>query len=52
MRGGSVRDVVTTALEVSGLAAVVGGVFVLAGLGACLVAAGAALLVASWRLSR
>jgi hypothetical protein len=51
MRGGGVRSVVTTALELGGMTAVVVGVFVLAGLGACLVVAGGALLVTSWRVS-
>ena len=51
MRGETVRSAVTTGLELAGLSAVVGGIFVLAGLGAALVAGGAAALVMSWRLS-
>lgn len=42
---------VTTLLDVLGLAAVVAGAYLLAGVGVAVVAAGVAALVVSWRLA-
>ncbi len=52
MKGGTVREVVTTALDLTGVACVVGGVLLVLGVGPALIAGGAAALVLSWRLSR
>ena len=49
--GAGVRRL-TTVLDLGGLGAIAGGVYVIAGLGVALVAAGVLALLVSWRLSR